>query len=74
LYEIKTSIEIEKISEYKDQFTRLSAIMGGRDIKIVRSPCVWDWSLGQWRDNPFYKRSGIILKGVSAAISIQGIW
>jgi hypothetical protein len=48
--------------------------MGGRDIKIVRSPYVWDWSLGEWRENPYYKMGGIILKGLSAAISIQGIW
>jgi len=71
LYEIKTSLEGD-IDRH--QLERLVAIMGGRDIKIVRSPYAWDWKLGGWKENPKFRLASIILKGASAAMTIQAVW
>jgi len=71
LYEIKTSIEGDV---RKDQLTKLITIMKGRDIKIVRSPKIWDWKSGKWIQNPKYHLTGIILKGTSAIMTIQAVW
>jgi hypothetical protein len=48
--------------------------MNGRDIKIVRSPKIWDWKSGKWIQNPKYHLAGIILKGASAIMTIQAVW
>lgn len=68
MYDIKSGY-MGKIK--RDQLDRLKALMGGREIKIVRSPYYWD---NGWKINKKFLRAAIVVKGIVAAVAVQELW
>jgi len=71
LYEIKSGA---RGYVNRNQITRLKAVMGGREIMIVRSHINWDEKNRCWVLNRKFMRSSIIMKGIVAAMGLQEVW